>query len=144
MLTGGTIGAFDLFHVGHLRFLQAARQRCDWLKVGVGADETCARSKRRPIIDERQRMEILAGLRCVDEICLFSAGLDNTDASAAWLAAWSVDLVFVSEDWLATPRWQHLAPRLEALGMQCIWLPYTPEISSTLIRRRIEQASPGT
>ena len=36
--TGGTIGAFDLLHVGHLRFLQQARQSCDWLKVAVGED----------------------------------------------------------------------------------------------------------
>ena len=137
---GGTIGVFDLFHVGHLRFLQAARARCDWLKVGAGADALCARSKHRPVIEEGQRMEILGGQRCVDEVCLFDVGLDQAADSADWIAAWPVNLMFVSEEWRASPRWQRLEPVLAARGIACVWLPYTAGISTTEIRRRL--ASP--
>jgi cytidyltransferase-like protein len=139
MLTGGTIGVFDLFHVGHLRFLQAARTQCDWLKVGVGADDLCARSKHRPVINEQQRMEILAGLRCVDAVCRFDIGLDNAVASIDWIIAWPVEVLFVSAEWRHTPRWQALEPLLTIQGIRCIWLPYTTEISSSAIRQRISR-----
>lgn len=144
-LRGGTIGAFDLLHVGHLRFLAACRRHCDYLQVGIGADTTILRSKKRlPVIDERQRREMVAGLRSVDETVLFEVGLDNTEASAAWIAAWGVGILFVSEEWQPTPRWQRLAPALEARGIRLMWLPYSPEVSTTAIRRRIvEREEPG-
>lgn len=138
MLKGGTIGVFDLFHVGHLHFLQAARAHCDWLKVGVGADELCARSKRRPLINEQQRMEILTGLRCVDDVCCFDIGLDQTAASAAWIAAWGIDILCLGDDWQGSPRWQRLEPVLMEHGIRCLWLPYTEGISTTAIRQRLQ------
>src|SRR5713101_3538025 len=41
-------GAFDLLHVGHVRYLQAARREGDWLAVGVNSDRSVARAKGRP------------------------------------------------------------------------------------------------
>ncbi|WPL19552.1 Glycerol-3-phosphate cytidylyltransferase [Thiorhodovibrio winogradskyi] len=142
MLIGGTIGVFDLLHVGHLRFLQAARQRCDRLQVGVGADDLLARTKRRPVIDEHQRLELLAGLRCVDAVCRFDIGLDQTAASAEWIAAWGIERLFVSDDWRGSARWQRLEPLLAQRGIGCLWLPYTAGISTSLIRQRIAEPEP--
>ncbi|MCG2585630.1 adenylyltransferase/cytidyltransferase family protein [Massilia sp. TS11] len=134
----GTIGAFDLLHVGHVRFLQACRAQCDYLKVGLGADATCERSKqRRPVIDEEQRMEMLRALRCVDEVRLFTPGLDNTEATADWIAAWQVDLIFVSEEWRAGPRWSRLEPALAQRGIAVAYLPYTEGVSTSAIKARI-------
>lgn len=142
-LIGGTIGAFDLLHVGHLRFLQLARSRCDWLKVGVGADRLLHSSKGlHAVINQAQRQELLRGLSCVDEVCLFESGLDNTDASVDWLCAWPVNVFFVSEDWAGSSRFKRLEPALRARGIVCEWLPYTPGISSTDIRQRLEQGRP--
>ena len=131
-LVGGTIGAFDLFHVGHLRFLTAARQHCTHLKVGVGSDRLLPLSKGR-------RMEILRGLRCVDEVCVFDVGLDQTDATTRWLTDWGVNIVFVSNDWINTPRWQRLVPLLANNGITCHALPYTQGISTSELRRTIGQ-----
>jgi rfaE bifunctional protein nucleotidyltransferase chain/domain len=63
-------GAFDLLHIGHLRFLQAARQLGDRLLVGVESDERVRRWKGpdRPIQTEEDRCELLAALRVVDEV----------------------------------------------------------------------------
>jgi glycerol-3-phosphate cytidylyltransferase len=138
LVIGGTVGAFDLFHIGHLRFLQAARAQCDFLKVGVGSDRLVHQGKDRPtVFPADQRLETLAGLRCVDEACVFDVGLDQTDAAVAWFKAWSVNIVFVSEDWSASARWRRLAPALTARDIRCHWLPYTPSISTTQIRQTL-------
>ncbi|MDP2286688.1 MAG: adenylyltransferase/cytidyltransferase family protein [Pseudohongiella sp.] len=140
---GGTIGAFDMLHVGHVRFLQLARSRCDRLKVGVGADRLLQKSKRlSPVIHEQQRCEMLRALACVDEVVLFDIGLDNTNAAVEFLCAWPIDVFFVSEDWAGSERFRRLEPALLARGIVCEWLPYTEGISSTEIRQRLEQHTP--
>lgn len=68
-----TNGVFDLLHVGHLRYLQAARRCGDLLVVGVNSD-ACTRLLKgpsRPFIPEAERAEMLAGLQCVDYVTLF-------------------------------------------------------------------------
>ncbi|MFN2386684.1 MAG: D-glycero-beta-D-manno-heptose 1-phosphate adenylyltransferase [Thermoanaerobaculia bacterium] len=66
-------GAFDLLHVGHVRYLQAARAEGDWLVVAVNSDESVRRAKgeSRPIVPEAERAEIVAALACVDAVVLF-------------------------------------------------------------------------
>ncbi|MCS7208608.1 MAG: D-glycero-beta-D-manno-heptose 1-phosphate adenylyltransferase [Fimbriimonadales bacterium] len=68
-----TNGCFDLLHVGHLRYLQAARQLGDLLLVGVNSDEAVRRLKgdTRPIVPEAERAELIAGLECVDYVTIF-------------------------------------------------------------------------
>jgi D-beta-D-heptose 7-phosphate kinase/D-beta-D-heptose 1-phosphate adenosyltransferase len=66
-------GVFDLLHVGHLRYLQQARALGDALMIGLNADSCVKRLKgdKRPILPEAERAELLAGLACVDYVCLF-------------------------------------------------------------------------
>jgi D-glycero-beta-D-manno-heptose 1-phosphate adenylyltransferase len=66
-------GAFDLLHVGHVRYLQAARREGDFLVVGVNSDSSVRLSKGspRPIVPEGERAEILAALFCVDAVVIF-------------------------------------------------------------------------
>lgn len=68
-----TNGCFDLLHVGHLRYLQAARALGDVLVVGVNSDESVRGLKgdTRPVVPEAERAELLAGLECVDHVFLF-------------------------------------------------------------------------
>src|SRR5216110_1924193 len=68
-----TNGCFDLLHVGHVRYLQAARALGDSLAVGLNGDRSVRELKRkgRPIIAERDRAEILAALQCVDLVTIF-------------------------------------------------------------------------
>ena len=68
-----TNGHFDLLHVGHLRYLQAARGLGDVLVVGVNDDAvtTARKGPSRPILPEDERAELLAGLRCVDYVTIF-------------------------------------------------------------------------
>ena len=73
MIVVMTNGVFDLLHVGHVRFLQAARALGDELIVAVNDDASTARLKPgRPINTLADRMAVLAALRCVDLVLSFS------------------------------------------------------------------------
>ena len=66
-------GAFDLLHVGHVRYLEGARHQADRLIVAVNDDESVRRSKglSRPIMAALDRAEIVAALRAVDYVVIF-------------------------------------------------------------------------
>lgn len=66
-------GCFDLLHVGHLRYLAAAKELGDVLVVGVNSDEQASRLKGpgRPFMPANERAEILAALRFVDIVTIF-------------------------------------------------------------------------
>ena len=68
-----TNGCFDLLHVGHVRSLEEARSHGDRLVVAINTDRSVRRLKGpgRPVVGERQRAEVLAGLACVDWVVLF-------------------------------------------------------------------------
>jgi len=68
-----TNGCFDLLHVGHVRYLQAARALGDLLAVGLNGDRSVRelKGKGRPITAERDRAEILAALQSVDFVTIF-------------------------------------------------------------------------
>lgn len=68
-------GAFDVLHVGHLRYLAAARALGDHLVVAVNSDVSvrAGKGELRPIIPEDERVEILSHLWMVDRICLFDS-----------------------------------------------------------------------
>jgi D-glycero-beta-D-manno-heptose 1-phosphate adenylyltransferase len=66
-------GCFDLLHVGHMRYLEAAAQEADVLVVGVNDDATVAALKGpgRPLLAAAHRAELVAALRCVDYVTVF-------------------------------------------------------------------------
>ena len=68
-----TNGCFDVLHLGHLRYLQAARQLGDLLVVAVNSDSSVRQLKgeNRPLVPEEERAEMLAGLECVDYVVIF-------------------------------------------------------------------------
>lgn len=66
-------GSFDLFHYGHLYFLSYARSHGDALIVGLNSDASIKRYKSadRPIVCEKHRASVIAGLECVDYVYIF-------------------------------------------------------------------------
>ena len=68
-----TNGCFDVLHLGHLRYLQAARQLGDLLVVAVNSDTSVRELKgeNRPLVPEGERAEMLAGLECVNYVVIF-------------------------------------------------------------------------
>lgn len=68
MRTVLTYGTFDLFHIGHLRLLERAKQLGDRLIVGISTDEFNAEKGKRTAIPFEERCDIVASLRCVDVV----------------------------------------------------------------------------
>ena len=68
-----TNGCFDLLHIGHVRYLQAARALGDFLAVGLNGDRSVRELKGsgRPITKESDRAELLGALQCVDLVTVF-------------------------------------------------------------------------
>jgi D-beta-D-heptose 7-phosphate kinase/D-beta-D-heptose 1-phosphate adenosyltransferase len=69
-----TNGCFDIIHAGHVRYLHAAKQEGDILIVGLNSDKSVQliKDKNRPIISEKYRAEVLAGLEAVDYVTIFN------------------------------------------------------------------------
>jgi D-glycero-beta-D-manno-heptose 1-phosphate adenylyltransferase len=69
-----TNGCFDLLHVGHVRYLNAARARGDVLIVGINGDQSVRELKgpNRPLNNENDRAEVVAALESVDLVTIFS------------------------------------------------------------------------
>ena len=67
-------GGFDLLHVGHVRYLEAAKREADVLVVAVNSDTSvrAAKGEGRPVLGEAARAELVAALRCVDYVTIFS------------------------------------------------------------------------
>ena len=67
-------GCFDTLHVGHIRYLESARREGDILVVGINDDSSVCSLKGpgRPVLDENARVLVVAALRCVDYVVLFS------------------------------------------------------------------------
>jgi rfaE bifunctional protein nucleotidyltransferase chain/domain len=77
-------GCFDVLHVGHVRYLEGARQEADVLVVGVNGDGSVARLKGegRPVMPAGDRALVVAALRAVDHVVVF----EEDDVSALLLA----------------------------------------------------------
>ena len=69
-----TNGVFDLLHLGHVRFLQAAAREGDLLIVGINSDTSANSIKgvTRPVVTESERAEVLLALDCVDAVIIFN------------------------------------------------------------------------
>ena len=67
-------GCFDMLHVGHIRYLQAAANEADVLVVGINGDESVCELKGagRPLMNEAERAEIIAAIRGVSYVTIFS------------------------------------------------------------------------
>ncbi len=68
-----TNGLFDILHVGHLRYLEAAAEEADVLVVAVNSDQSARELKgpTRPVTPEQERAELVAGFACVDLVTVF-------------------------------------------------------------------------
>jgi cytidyltransferase-like protein len=123
----------DLFHYGHVAFLEQARAFGDELIVGVHSDATVESYKRTPIMTMDERITSVRGCRFVDQV-VADAPLVIT---REWLALHRVDLVVHADD--SEPA---IAERLYGVPMAMgifHTVPYTPGVSTTDLIRRIRE-----
>lgn len=129
-----TNGCFDILHVGHLTYLEKARAKGDFLVVGINSDRSISRLKgpSRPVIEEKLRARLLAGLSCVDFVVQFE---DDTPLELIKAirpnilvkgADWSIDKIVGGDFVLST------GGRVETVDL-------VPELSTTKIIEKTKQ-----
>lgn len=131
---GYTTGVFDLFHVGHLNILRNAKEQCEYLIVGVSTDELVRQYKnKQPVIPFQERMEIVEGIKYVDRV----VPQVNRDKFSAWEEL-KFNVMFVGDDWKGSPLFNQVEGRFDEVGVNIIYFPYTPGVSSTLVKQKIK------
>lgn len=127
---GYTQGTFDMFHVGHLNLIKNAKAYCDYLIVGVNADELVHSYKNKtPVITAEDRAEILRSVKEVDE-CIVVDTLDKVETAKRI----PFEAIFIGDDWKGNDRWERTRTDLGALGIDVVFLPHTDGVSSTMLR----------
>jgi D-glycero-beta-D-manno-heptose 1-phosphate adenylyltransferase len=129
-----TNGCFDLLHVGHIRYLQAARDMGDILIVGLNTDESVRalnKGNGRPFVPQGQRAEVLAALACVDYVVLF----DESDPGQL-IDDLRPDVLVKGGDW----KLERIIGResVEARGGMVRTIPLIPDVSTTILVKKIQ------
>lgn len=131
---GYTTGVFDMFHVGHLNIIKKAKEQCDFLIVGVSTDEVVEDYKHKtPVICFEDRLKIVEAIRYVDK----AVPQTTMDKTVAWREL-KFDAIFHGDDWKGTGYYNECEEQLKKLGVDVVFLPHTPGISSTDIVKKIK------
>nr|AGS52940.1 glycerol-3-phosphate cytidylyltransferase [uncultured bacterium contig00028] len=129
---GYVSGSFDLFHIGHLRLLQRAKSRCDFLIAGVLTDELIFKHKGKvPVIPLNERMEIIESIKYVDKVDITTP--DIIPKIEAWKKL-KFDVMFTGDDHVGELYEEKI---LNGVGVDLIFFPYTKERSTTGIRKEL-------
>ena len=131
-----TSGSFDLFHIGHLNILERSAALGDELTVGVSTDELIQHYKGMPpIIPFEQRFRIISSLKCVTK-----AVKQVKLTEVAQLQREDIDIVTIGDDWinkyLEGLEWMKQQP-----GKEVVYFPYTPDVSTTSIKKKIIEST---
>ena len=132
-----TNGCFDLLHIGHTRYLQAAKALGDVLVVGVNSDASVRslnKAPDRPIVPDAQRAEVVAALGCVDYVILF-----NEPDPQSLIAALQPDVLVKGGDWAV----ERIVGReiVEARGGVVRTIPLVPDVSTMSLIQRIRSTT---
>lgn len=128
-VVGYTTGVFDLFHIGHLNVIKRAKEQCDYLIVGVSTDSLVESYKHhRPVIPFEERVAIIEALKYVDEV----VPQESMDKYGAW-EKYHFNKIFHGDDWKNTDLYKTMKEKLESVGVESVYFPYTKNTSSTLI-----------
>jgi len=127
-----TNGCFDILHIGHVRYLSEAKSQGDVLVVGLNSDASVRKIKeeQRPIVDQDQRAEILASLKCVDYVTIF-----NDADPFELISAIKPDVLVKGADWKEEDIIG--ADVVKANGGKVVRVPVVPESSTTDIIKKI-------
>lgn len=129
-----TNGCFDLLHIGHIRYLQAARALGDVLVIAVNSDQSVRSLNKgpgRPLTPIEQRLEVLAALACVDYVVRFD---ESTPLEI--IETLQPDILVKGGDW---PIDQIVGRDIvEKRGGMVKSIPLTPDMSTSLIVERIQ------
>jgi rfaE bifunctional protein nucleotidyltransferase chain/domain len=129
-----TNGCFDILHLGHISYLESARNSGDALLVGVNGDEAVRGLKGagRPVNSESDRAAVLAALESVSGVCIFA---DKT--AVEFLAAAQPDIYVKGGDYTLDTLNQDERHAVESAGGKIIIIQFVPGKSTTALLKKI-------
>jgi D-beta-D-heptose 7-phosphate kinase/D-beta-D-heptose 1-phosphate adenosyltransferase len=127
-----TNGCFDLLHLGHVRYLEAARSQGDLLVVAVNSDGSVRQIKGnlRPILQQAERCELVAALHCVDYVCMF-----ETPDPLPLIEQLRPNILVKGADWPLDKTVG--AEQVQRAGGKVVHVELVPDASTTKIIERI-------
>lgn len=117
-----TCGTFDLFHIGHVNMLKRAKDMGDYLVVGISSDKCNNEKKKKSIISEKDRYNIVKSCKYVDEVFIE----DSLDEKENYVKKYNIDLFVIGDDW---------KDKFNFLLCDVKYLPRTENISTTQIKK---------
>lgn len=130
---GYTTGVYDMFHIGHLNILRRAKEKCDYLIVGVSTDEVVEEYKHhKPIIPFAQRAAIVEAIKYVDEV-VPQTSMNKLD----FLKKRHFDVMFHGDEWKGTELYDQYEKDFAQYGTRIEYLSHTEGISSSLLREKV-------
>lgn len=131
-----TNGCFDLLHAGHVTYLESARAQGDALLVGLNGDASVRELKGpdRPVVPEADRALVLAGLGCVDAVCIFSEVRAHHFLTLA-----QPDVYVKGGDYSLATLNPDERGAVEAAGGQIVFLPFLPGRSTSGLLAKIQK-----
>lgn len=128
-------GCWDLFHIGHLRYLKKAKALCDVLVVSVNTDEMIVTYKGEPpVIPYKQRREIVQSLRCVD-IVIPHISLEDTTG----FDEYGINTKVIGPEFGQHSGQRRVLSKHRKAGIEIVMVSRTPNISTTIIKEAIRE-----
>lgn len=128
-----TYGTFDLLHYGHINLLRRAKNLGDYLIVALSTDEFNIKEKnKRSYFSYEERKMILESIRYVDLII----PEENWEQKRTDIVKYDVDVFVIGDDWKG--KFDFL--KTVGKGCEVVYLPRTPEISTTCIKNDIKNS----
>lgn len=131
-----TNGCFDILHLGHVTYLEKARNLGDVLLVGLNSDDAVRQLKgeERPINDEQDRAGVLAALASVDGVCIFSE-----KTATRFLMAAQPDIYVKGGDYTLETINQEERQSVESAGGRIVIIPVVSGKSTTAMVKKIQR-----
>jgi rfaE bifunctional protein nucleotidyltransferase chain/domain len=131
-----TNGCFDLLHLGHVAYLESARNRGDTLLVGVNSDDATRQLKGagRPVNSEMDRAAVVAALASVNGVCIFAE-----KTAVKFLSAAKPDIYVKGGDYTLDTLNQDERRAVEQAGGKIVIIPLVPGKSTTALLGKISR-----
>jgi len=131
-----TNGCFDVLHLGHVTYLESARNLGDMLLVGINADNSIQQLKgpNRPVNNQTDRAAVLAALQSVDGVCIFAE-----KAATRFLSAAQPDIYVKGGDYTLETLNQDERRTVEQAGGKIVLIPFVPGKSTTALLEKISR-----
>lgn len=124
-----------MFHIGHLNILRRAKEKCNYLIVGVSTDE-CVKSYKHhlPVVKYENRAAIVESIRYVDEV-VPQTSMNKLE----FLKQRHFDVMFHGDEWRGTELYNHYEEEFAKYNATIVYLTHTDGISSTMLRDKVSK-----